>query len=194
MSYLFPVNQTDRKAETEKLPPVEKTGDDEKDFLSQDNKEELEKQFSEIETKVKELVKNKRFVKSLKLFEEKDLNKNLLKISEFVAASCLKSELLKIAKSIFDVSSVDSLEQEIDTKNLTLADVLAKLVIKQAVSDAKPTKSNAKIGQSNPLEDKNAGFLVHFCKGIINTKIQNQKTTFKSQKLHKKDLSGYLKK
>ena len=51
-----------------------------------------------------------------------------------------------------------------------------------------------KVERAKPLDDKSAGFLVHYCKDILRQKITIKKNKFKSQKLNKEQLSKLLKK
>ena len=195
MSYLFPVNPVHRSNDPEKLSPVEKIEDERKKF-SQDYEGEHQQKESEIEKKVKKLIHSNNFSESLEMTDlDLETKTKLLKIVKNVASSFLKKELLGIAKSILSLSLNPDFENEdIDEEDLTLSDQLARLVMKMA-HNKPPAKVKNKIGQANPLEDKNAGYLVHYCKNILNQKIKQQKiNSFKSQKLNKKDLPKFLKK
>ena len=49
-----------------------------------------------------------------------------------------------------------------------------------------------KVGKTNPLEDKNAGFLVHYCKNILNQKSKQKKNKYKIKKINKKEIINFL--
>ena len=109
----------------------------------------------------------------------------------------LKKELLNVAKSILSISINENNEDEdSDDEDLTCSEHLAKLIMKLSKIKGSNTQKTVKdkVGKTNPLEDKNAGFLVHYCKDILNKEIKQKKNDFKPEKLNKKDLNKFLKK
>lgn len=195
MGYLFPVNPVTRSKSEDKMPPVEKIGDDEKDFGK--NEQNHHQDFDQLEDKVKKLIRSKKFIDSLDLkgLDSKTKTK-LLELVQDAAASFLKKELLNVAKSILSISVDEHNHDELDEEDLSFSDHLARLVMKLASNKQTLPKTSVskKVGRANPLEDKNAGFLVHYCKDILNQEIKQRKNEFKLQKLNKKDLLAYLKK
>ncbi len=195
MTYLFPVNPVTRsKSETERLSAVEKIGDEEKEFKNE--QERHEQGFDQLEEKVNKLISDKKILEAIELVGfDNEAKSKLLDIVKNAAASFLKKELLNIAKSILSISADEKINDEIDDEDLSFSDHLAKLVMKLATIKKTTSQETAKkLGKTNPLEDKNAGFLVHYCKDILNQKIKQQKNEFKSEKLNKKDLIKFLKK
>lgn len=197
MGFLFPINQVSKvKPETEKMPFVEKIGDEEKQFNQ--NQKGHEEGFDQLEEKVNKLVNDKKLMEALDLSQfDNKVKSKLLEIAKRAASSFLRKELLNIARSILSISVNPQIDDDIDEEDLSFADQLARLVMK-LVSNTKGSNMEksvaSKIGKTNPLEDKNAGFLVHYCKDILNKKIKQQKNNFKSEKLNKKDIGKYLKK
>ena len=195
MSYLFPVNPVDRSSDPEKLSPVERIGD-ERDHFSQNQENEYKQEESKIEKKVNKLISSNNFAEALEMTDlDIQTKSKLLKIAQDAAATFLKKELLSIAKSVLSLSLNPNAEtDDIDEEDLTLSDQLARLVMK--IADNKATsKVKNKVGMANPLVDKNAGYLVHYCKDILNQKIKQHKmSSFKSQRLNKNDLKKFLKK
>jgi len=196
MGYLFPINPISRsKPDNEKLSPIEKVGDDERRFSQ--NRDQENDDYDQLEEKVNSLVNNKKFMDSLELADlDIQTKSKLIELAKGAAATFLKKELLSIAKSILSISSNPDLDDDnIDEDDLPLADQLSRLVMKIANSEkSKPQSVRNKVGNSNPLEDKNAGFLVHYCKDILNRKMNQPKSNHKLKKLNKKDLIEYLKK
>ncbi|NGX28864.1 MAG: hypothetical protein K940chlam1_01052 [Candidatus Anoxychlamydiales bacterium] len=194
MSYLFPVNPIDRSSDPKRLSPVEKIGD-ERDHFSQDQENEYKQEESKIERKVNKLISSNNFAEALEMTDlDIQTKSKLLKIAQDAAATFLKKELLSIAKSVLSLSLNPVEKDDIDEEDLTLSDQLARLVMKIADNKASSKVKN-KVGMANPLEDKNAGYLVHYCKDILNQKIKQHKmSSFKSQRLNKNDLKKFLKK
>ena len=193
MSYLFPINPIDKSNE-DKLSPVEKIGDDASGFSKEHNHQNQDE--NELEEKVSKLVNTNDLSKALETIGLDFKTKaKLLQIAKQSAATFLKKELLTVAKSILSISSTKEIEEDLDDDDLTLSEQLAKLVMK--IAQEKPSKKSVrdKIGKTNPLEDKNAGFLVHYCKDILNQKIKNHKNNFNNiKKLNKNELNTLLKK
>jgi len=195
MGYLFPVNPVGRpKIESETMA-IEKIGDEEKSFKNDQNNSDED--FDQLQEKVSKLINDKKIMEAIELsgLDIKTKTK-LLKIVKEVASSFLRKELLNIAKSILTISLDENLEDEIDEEDLPFSEHLARLVIKLAKNKTKsPEKfESTKVKKANSLEDKNAGFLVHYCKDILNQKMKQQKNRFKLEKLNKKDIIKYLKK
>lgn len=196
MSYLFPVNPINKSSNPEKISAVEKIGDEPRD--SQDLDYQQHKEDNELEEKVKKLVNHSELSNLTKALELTDLDiktkAKLLEIAKDTAATFLKKELLTIAKSILSISAVQEDLDDLDDDDLTLSEQLARIVMKQAKEKPSSTKVKNKIDRANVLDDKSAGFLVHYCKDILKRKIESQKNNFKSQKLNKEELSKLLKK
>lgn len=197
MSYLFPINPINKSSDTEKISAVEKIGDDAKD-LSQDLDYQQNKENNELEDKVVKLLNRSELSNLSKALEMTDLDiktkTKLLEIAKDTAATFLKKELLTIAKSILSISAAEEDLEDLDDEDLTLSEQLAKIVMKLAKDQTKTRTVKNKIDKPNALDDRNAGFLVHYCKDILKTKIEIQKNKFESQKINKKDLDKLLKK
>jgi hypothetical protein len=196
MSYLFPVDRVrSTKSDTEMISAVEKIKDQEKEFNS--NKDRDEERFDQLEEKVKNLISDKKFLEAIELVQlDNQAKAKLIEIIKNAADSFLKKELLTVAKSILCFSTNEKVNDEIDEEDLTFSDHLAKLIMKLAIIKRSASQEGVakKLGKSNPLEDKNAGFLVHFCKDRLNQELKQKKNEFKLEKLNKKDLLKFLKK
>ncbi len=196
MGYLFPINPADRVKREPDKSRVEKIGDDEKGFFSKrDQDRNLEEEFKEIEKKVDKLVKTDKFLKSLHLdaLDSTESKAKLLKLAETAAADFLKKELLNVARSILSLSAEENL-QEVDESNLSFSESLARYVMRiKNTKKRSSKKSKVKYGKANPLQDRNAGFLVHYCKDILKKKIKQEQSPHDLKKLSKKEAEVLLK-
>lgn len=185
MGFQFKINPLD-KGNLDLIKPIEKTGDDSKSK----NNQEFEEQYEEAKKKIDQLLKDKKIKEKLKEaainVDEKTLNK-----LENTTISFLKNELLSIAKDIFNLSS-NNIDYELD-EDLNLSDTLARFILKIARSQNTNKKFTKPCKLPNALEDKNAGYLVHICKSILNKEIKFQKNQFQSKKLKKEDIINYFK-
>ncbi|HEU64704.1 MAG TPA: hypothetical protein ENH96_04885 [Chlamydiae bacterium] len=197
MSYLFPVNPINKSTDTEKISAVEKIGDEARD-ASQDLDYQRHKEDRELEEKVGKLINQSELSNFSKALESTDLDlktkAKLLEIAKNTAATFLKKELLTIAKSILSISATQDDIDDLDEDDLTISEQLARVVMKVAKEKPKTKTVKNKVDRAKPLDDKSAGFLVHYCKDILKRKIKIQKNKFKSQKLNKEELSKLLKK
>lgn len=199
MSYLFPVNPINKTSEQEKVvSAIEKINDDTKN-LSQDFDFQQHKEDHELDKKIEKLINESNLSNLSKALELTDLDLNtkarLLKIAKDTAAVFLKKELLTIAKSILSISQTHkNLDDLKDDDNLTLSEQLARIVMKLATERPNTKIVKNKIDTPKALNDKNAGFLVHYCNDILKRKIKIQKNKFTSKKLNKEELSQLLKK
>lgn len=197
MSYLFPVNPINKSSDPERITAIEKIGEETRD-QSQDLDYQQNKEDRELEEKVGKLVNSSELANLSNALGNTDLDlktkSKLLEIAKNTAATFLKKELLTIAKSILSISDTQEDLEELDDNDLTLSEQLAKLVMKIAKEKPSSKTVKNKVGLAKPLDDKSAGFLVHYCKNILNQKIKIQKNKFKSQKLKKEELSKLLKK
>jgi hypothetical protein len=191
---LFPINRATRVKDADKILPIEDSLDREKNFSQ--NRQEFQESIDELEKKINSLVNQKKIVNSFESDLDLQTKIKVFELAKLAASSFLRKELLSVAKNILDFSlEKDIIDEEID-ENITFSDYLAKFIMKS--SSSKKSTSNetvkTKLGKSNPAEDKNAGFLVHYCKDIINHKIQKENSVFRSEKFSKKDLNKLLKK
>ncbi len=195
MSYLFPVNPINKSTNTEKISAIEKIGDDPKDG-SHDLDYQQHKEEKELEEKVGKLINQSELSNFSNALELTDLDlrtkTKLLEIAKNTAATFLKKELLTIAKSILSISATQEDIDDLDEDDLTISEQLARIVMK--VAKEKPKTVKNRVARAKALDDKSAGFLVHYCKDILKRKIEIQKNKFKSQKLNKEQLSKLLKK
>ncbi|NGX52389.1 MAG: hypothetical protein KR126chlam5_00686 [Candidatus Anoxychlamydiales bacterium] len=195
MSYLFPVNPINKSTNTEKISAIEKIGDDPKDG-SHDLDYQQHKEEKELEEKVAKLINQSELSNFSNALELTDLDlrtkTKLLEIAKNTAATFLKKELLTIAKSILSISATQEDIDDLDDDDLTISEQLARIVMK--VAKEKPKTVKNRVARAKALDDKSAGFLVHYCKDILKRKIEIQKNKFKSQKLNKEQLSKLLKK
>lgn len=196
MGYLFPVNPIARtKMHAEEGAPIEKIGDSDKN--AKDNRKQQDS-FDHEEDKIKKMIINKKILEAIEFsvlnnevkYKLMDIVKNV------VVLSLLKKELLSIARNIFSISVEKNIYDEVDEKDLDFSDYLSRLIMKLSVLKKSPCDDRIakKMGKANPIEDKNAGFLVHYCKDILNKKVNQQKNRFKLEKINKKDIEKFLKK
>ena len=191
MVYLFPINSGIQiKSEEKKLSPIKKIGDEESQF--DDNKHDFDKEkgFDQLEEKINKLICTKKVIETLDLMNlDVKAKYKLLEIVEEATVFFLKNELSNIAKTRLPVLEYEN-SMDIDDEDLSFSDQLAKFIMNLAL--IKKTKSQnfikIKFGKANALEDKNAGFLVHYCKNILNKRNKLQKIKFKLRKLKKNDL------
>ncbi|NGX34092.1 MAG: hypothetical protein K1060chlam1_00439 [Candidatus Anoxychlamydiales bacterium] len=197
MSYLFPVNPINKSSDPEKISAVEKIGDEPRGH-SQGHDYQRHKEDRELEEKVGKLVTQSELSNLSKALEHTDLDiktkAKLLEIAKDTAATFLKKELLTIAKSILSISATEEDLDDLDDEDLTISEQLARIVMKQAKEKPRSKTVKNKVDRANVLDDKSAGFLVHYCKDILKRKIEIQKNKFKSKKLNKEELSKLLKK
>ncbi|NGX49141.1 MAG: hypothetical protein K940chlam5_00737 [Candidatus Anoxychlamydiales bacterium] len=197
MSYLFPVNPINKSTDTERISAVEKIGDDPKNG-SHDLDYQQHKEEKELEEKVGKLINQSELSNFSNALESTNLDlktkAKLLEIAKSTAATFLKKELLTIAKSILSISTTQDDTDDLDEDDLTISEQLARVVMKVAKEKPKTTTVKNKVEKAKALDDKSAGFLVHYCKDILKRKIKIQKIKFKSQKLNKEQLSKLLKK
>ena len=198
MGYLFPVNPVSRaRSEAEEVAIIERIGEHEKNSKQQDEQKQHD-DSDELKKKVSKLISHTKLLEAIDLSDlDSKAKLKLLEIVRATAASFLKRELLSVAKSILTISAEENDDDEIDDEDLSFSDHLAKVVMKLAAVKRTASQGNVvqKLGKTNPLEDKNAGFLVHYCKNILDQKINHHKepNDFKSEKLSKHDLDKYLK-
>jgi hypothetical protein len=185
MGFQFRINPLEAR-NSDQIKPVEKIGDD----SNSKNSQEFDQQYEEAKKKIDQLLKDKKIKEKLKEaainLDDKTLN-NL----ENTTITFLKNELLSIAKNILNLSS-NEIDYESDD-DLNVSDTLARFILKIAKSQNVNKKLNKPCKLPNVLEDKNAGYLVHVCKGILNKEIKSQKTQFISKKLKKEDIINYFK-
>ncbi|MBN2479614.1 MAG: hypothetical protein JXA94_05250 [Parachlamydiales bacterium] len=195
------INSIDRiKPTPERSSAIEKIGDEEKDFFSKNKKRqafEYEHEIDEIEEKINKIVKSNDLLRSLGIdsVDQIKSKKKLLELAENAAASFLKKELLNVAKSILSLSIENNFNDQLDDTDLSYADILARYVMKLSNSkDGVKKSTNKTFKMPNANTDKNAGFLVHYCKDILNKKIQNQSNDHKLKKLSKEEVEKLIRK
>jgi hypothetical protein len=197
MSSLFPINRIDSVKSAEKILPVEDSLERQKKFSQDQDRQRFQESIDELEKKINDLVKDNKMVKSFDISEVDDQVKiKLLHLAKQAASTFLKQELLSVAKSILAISLDKDIEEELDDE-ADFSDYLAKLIMRSSTSKKlnSDTVKN-KLGKTNPIEDKNAGFLVHYCNEKLKSKeIKNEKISeFKSEKINKKEANKFLKK
>ncbi|MFA6118938.1 MAG: hypothetical protein WCT85_06675 [Parachlamydiales bacterium] len=167
MSNLFQINSVNKIRTPEKVLPVEESFEQKKRF-SQDQ-QKFQESLDELEEKINTLVKEGKIIDSLDLIDfDSEARIKLLQIANQAASAFLKKELLSIARNALSLSLDNSLSEEPIDDDITFSEYLAKLIMKLSINK-KSTKDDVKtkLGKTNPLEDKNAGFLVHYCKDIL---------------------------
>ncbi|NGX56023.1 MAG: hypothetical protein K1060chlam5_00257 [Candidatus Anoxychlamydiales bacterium] len=188
MGFNFRINPIDNVTpKNQGLKPVEKVGED---ANSKDN-QRFDEEYEEAKEKIDKLLKDKKFKEKLKI----SLNSTDAKLPEKfekAAVSFLKNELLSIAKNILSLSNEGDVNLEDTTEESTLSDVLARFILKLSKSQNTSKKMTKKCKLANAIDDKNAGYLSHYCKDILNTEIKCQKNKFKSKKLKKEEIINYF--
>jgi len=191
---MIPLNEIKKlDFETKKNLSVERITDEEKNF-SQNNQQQYQEDFDQVEAKIDKLkmIIGSQVIDNL----DHDSKIKLLQLVKSAAAIFLKKELLNVAKNIFSISLTKDIEDEmLKDEELNFSDNLAKFILKHSSVKRKNKESAIKdnIGKTNPLNDKNAGFLVHYCKDILNSKSKHDTKNHKLKKLNKKDQNRFLK-
>ncbi|OGN65365.1 MAG: hypothetical protein A2888_03020 [Chlamydiae bacterium RIFCSPLOWO2_01_FULL_28_7] len=147
--------------------------------------QESEDEYREIEKKINDIITNKNLINALENADIEDKIK-ILAIVENSNNKFLKKELLELAKQILNISFSKEEEEIFFESETDISSYLAKYLIKYQKSKNNyiDTKNFKK---PNPLEDRNAGFLVHYCNDILNKSSNNVIKPHKLEKLSKSE-------
>ena len=189
MFKITPASPFQNVASEEDRHLVKKISDDDKDLFSKNKKkQDVEILKNQLEQKLKKIITSKVVLNLLSETGENNdqLKEHLLKIAHLAASSYLKKELLNVAKSILSVSANEIVD--LDEDETIFAKLLAKYVLKLSNSKQSNKTAPLNLKKPNPNEDKNAGFLVHYCKDILNAKPNLEKKQIKLKRITPEEL------
>lgn len=180
MSYLFPIKPIENeKNKNPAKEPVERINNEEKELFSNNQEQEFKQKKEIIDEKIKKAVLNEKSLAYLGVLmaisKNEHIRRDLLELSKLIACSVLKLEMTQAARNFFNDNEIEEILSD-DKSHMTLSQMLSKMVInyskiqkKQEAKAGKEPKKN--YGKAYPLLYNNAGFLVHYCKEILEKKM-----------------------